>query len=129
MSNVPGILPSLIHNRLNMCFDKNKELTLIMSEIQRDPELRQIYAEKIIKPILEMNQKFFKAGVSRGLFRDIDSEIVVRTIMALFIGFTLVYKVEGEKGMLTKIDRRELTDKIADIVMKGIHEENQGISD
>jgi AcrR family transcriptional regulator len=120
MTDVPNILPALISNRLNMCFDNNRELVLIMSEIQRDPELRQIYAENIIKPILEVNQKFYKFGVAGGNFREIDSEIVVRIIMALFIGFTLVYRVEGKNGFLTRVNRKELTAKITDILMNGI---------
>lgn len=120
INDVPNILPSLINNRLNMCFDKNRELVLIMSEIQRDPELRLIYSENIIKPILEMNQKFYKSGVAGGNFRELDSEIVVRIIMALFIGFTLVYRVEGKNGFLTRVNRKELTAKIADIIMNGI---------
>jgi AcrR family transcriptional regulator len=115
---------SLVQNRLDICFDNNKEISLIMSEIQRDPELRLIYAEQIIKPILEVNQKFYKSGAAQGIFRSIDSEIVVRTIMALFIGFTLVYKVEGDNGFLTTVNRRELAEKVADIIIHGISVQN-----
>jgi len=45
---------------------------------------------------------------------------VVRIIMALFIGFTLVYRVEGKNGFLTSVNREELTAKIVDVIMNGI---------
>ncbi len=123
--DISHLFLSLVQNRLNMCFDKNKEIFLIMSEIQRDPELRLIYAERIIKPILDANQNFYAAGVSQGVLRSIDSEIVVRTIMALFIGFTLVYKVEGDNGFLTTVSRRKLASKVSDIILHGISAKNE----
>ena len=45
-----------------------KQIFFLLSEVQRDPELRQQYAKQVLMPILQLLERYLKARIASGAF-------------------------------------------------------------
>jgi hypothetical protein len=46
--------------------------------------------------------------------------VAARTFLGMIVGLSLLYRLEGEKGVLSKIPIRELVSEVAKPVLEGI---------
>jgi len=114
------LLNSLIQDRLNIGFANVDRLLLLMSEMQRDPELRQQYLQKVGKPIIERLEKYFKSGVNAGAFRPSNTNVTARALMGMVIGLAILHYIEGETGQLRKIPSQVVADEVSKLFLEGI---------
>jgi len=110
----------VIEDRLNLGFENMDRFFFLMSEVLRDPELRQQYAEEVLWPVLVLLEKYLEARVTSGSFRSMDVSVVARALGGLMIGFLALCRIEGENGLCWSIPRQELAAKIADLVLHGL---------
>ena len=113
-------LSSLIEDRLGIGFGNVDGLMLLMTEMQRDPELRQQYAEQALRPALKLMKTYLQSGVDRDAFRPMNTDVVVRALTGMLIGLIVLYRIEGEVGLLREIPRQELAAEMAKLVFWGI---------
>ncbi len=113
-------ISGLLENRLNFGLEGANRFLPLLSEVQRDPELRRSYAEKVIGPVMDMMGQYTTSKMKEGTFRDIDPAIATRAIGGMVIGFMLLYRIEGEKSPVRKIDRKKLAAELAKLILKGI---------
>jgi AcrR family transcriptional regulator len=95
-------------------------LMLLMSEIQRDPELKSSFNQTLLQPLFKRMSRIFGAQLANGTFRPIDPEIVVRLIGGMMIGLTLMRNIEGESSPFTKLTQAQTAQEIMNFVMRGI---------
>jgi AcrR family transcriptional regulator len=114
------LLHSLIKDRISTGFANVDHLFLLMSEIQRDPELRQQYIDKVGKPMLERLEKYLESGIGRKAFRPAITPVVARALMGMVIGLTILYYMEGETGPLRKIPWSVTANEVHKLFLEGI---------
>jgi len=113
-------ITGLLENRLNFGLEGINRFLPLLSEVQRDPELRRSYAEKVVKPVMDMMEQYATSKAKEGAFRDINPAVVTRAIGGMVIGFMLLYRIEGENSPVHNIDRKKLAAELAQLIFKGV---------
>jgi AcrR family transcriptional regulator len=120
MEGDASYISTIMENRLNVGLENIGHFLPLLSEIQRDPELRQRYTEQVIQPIMAIMGKYYASRVEEGAFRDINPSIITRAIGGMVVGFMLLYSIEGEKSPIHDIDRKKLANELTELVLKGL---------
>jgi len=115
-----GFIAAIMENRLNFGLEGLERFIPLFMEVQRDPELRRDYSEKVLRPVMSMMEKFITSRVKAGAFRDVNPSVITRAIGGMVIGFMLLYRIEGENSPVHGIDRKELAGELAGLVFQGL---------
>ena len=111
----------IIQNRLNLTEDdKIMQVTSLMSEIQRDQELRTLFVSKLFRPIMDMMEKYYKAGIEEGELNQYEPAVLVRAIGGMIIGLIMLKTAEGEAGPLSKLPKDQISEEIVSFVLNGL---------
>jgi TetR/AcrR family fatty acid metabolism transcriptional regulator len=119
-TDAPSFFSSLINERLSIGLDNTDALQLLMSEIRRNPELRRQYIEQVVVPTINLLEKYMESSVTQDTFRSLNVPIIVRALVGLIIGLSIISSIEGEQGLLRSIPRHELVAEITKIILEGI---------
>jgi AcrR family transcriptional regulator len=123
----PAILKTIIKDRFDLI--KNPafmRIPLLMSEVQRDPELKALWNKDFLHPLLGQIEMLVRMMGTTDKFRQYQPEVLVRVIGGLFMGFMLLRIVEGDTSPLNKLDREKVADDIAGFIMHGIYKNPEG---
>ena len=116
-------LSSVLDNRMDFIEDSVKtRMLLLMAEILRDPELREIYDRQVIRPVISRMEKFLEDRADEGEFRRVNPRIITRALGGMVLGMLLLTLLEGESSPLRKASREELASEIGQLVMNGIRQ-------
>ena len=113
-------MAAIMENRLNLGLENVGKFLPLLSEVQRDTELRRSYAEQVLWPVMGIMEKYVASRVKEGAFRDINPAFVTRAVGGMVIGFMLLYRIEGEKSPIHGINRKKLANELAELVLKGL---------
>lgn len=113
-------LSLLIEDRLDFGFENMDRFFFLLSEVQRDPELRQQYSQEVLGPVLGLLEKYLESRVASGVFRPVNISMVARVLGGAMIGFLLLCRIEGESGPCRSMSRKELATELTDFVLKGL---------
>ena len=109
-------LQHIIRNRFETIHESKDLIRIILTEIQYDVKLREIYIERVYKPIRQLISDFFAERVKTGHFRDINPgfpTILIFSVILFAIGNQLLLDNEPESNFLQ-------TDALTDILLNGI---------
>lgn len=125
VSNTSGrtdisFITAIMENRLDFGLEGLEKFLPLFIEMQRDPELRRKYSEKVLRPVMTMMEKLVASRVEAGTFRDVDPSVVTRAIGGMVIGFMLLYRIEGENSPVHNIDRKKLANELAGLIFQGL---------
>ena len=115
-----GFIAAIMENRLNFGLEGLEKFLPLFLEVQRDPELRRQYSEKVIRPIMGMMEKLVASRINAGAFRDVNPSVVTRAIGGMVIGFMLLYRIEGENSPAHGVDRKKLADELTGLILHGL---------
>ncbi len=122
-TDYPTFLSSVLNNRVDFIEDSvNNSVLLLMAEILRDSELREIYDQQAVKPIMSYMEKFLESKAAEGEFRPVNAGIVTRALGGMVLGLLLLTLLEDESSPLRKASRQELAAEIGQLVMNGIQQ-------
>jgi AcrR family transcriptional regulator len=122
-SDYPTLLAAVLDNRMDFIEDNAKNrVLLLMGEILRDPELREIYDRQMIKPIINRMEKYLENKVAEGEFRSVNTSVVTRALGGMVLGLLLLTLLEGASSPLKSIPRQNLAGEIGQLVMIGIQQ-------
>jgi AcrR family transcriptional regulator len=119
-SDAATFLSSLINERLIIGLDNTDVMQLLMSEIRRDPELRRQYTEQVVRPTFKLLEEHLESRIAKDTFNPSNIHIVVRALIGMIIGLTIISSIEGEKGLLRRIPRQELGAEVTKLILEGI---------
>ena len=120
-TDFPAFFTAVLENRMNLIEGSKKgEPLLLMGELLRDPELKEIFNRQVIRPIITTMEKFYGSGVTAGYFRPLDTTIITQAMGGLVIGLLILNLLEGESSPLKGIPRQKLATEIVELVLKGI---------
>ncbi len=117
----PFVFQDILQDRLK--FAENESVSYIMglmSEIQRDPELKKLYAEQFIQPFFLKMEGAYNNMIASGKIRKMNPAIATRIIGGMIIGFIMIRTIEGDNSPLKNIPRDEIANEISNFVYKGI---------
>jgi len=113
-------LSPIFKERLDIGFKNVDRMAMLMGEIHRDRKLRQLFYEQVLGPILKLLERYLESSISNGAARPLNPALVARTMAGMFIGLTLLYKIEGKKGHLHNTSTQKLSLEISRFVLEGI---------
>jgi AcrR family transcriptional regulator len=117
----PLIFKKILQERLIFGADtKIAHLSSLMSEIQRDPELRALYAEQFIQPFLAKMSSGYEDMMAEGKIRRMEPAIVTRAIGGLILGFLMLKMIEGETSPVNRLPQEKVAEEIMGLVLYGI---------
>jgi AcrR family transcriptional regulator len=120
-TDFPAFLTAVLENRMNLIEGSGKGWPiLLMSELLRDPELREIFNRQVVRPIITRMEKFYESGAIAGYFRPLDTTILTQAMGGLVIGLLILNLLEGGNGPLKGIPRQKVATEIVELVLKGI---------
>ena len=119
--DIDGIFSQIMHNRLNLIDNTNiSRMTFLMAEIQRDPELKEMWAKEFLQPFFTKMVKIYRNLAETGRFTILNPEITTRIIGGMIVGFLMLRIMEGENSPLTTMSREEITESLAQFLMFGL---------
>jgi len=111
----------IIQNRLNLTEDdKIVQIFTLMSEIQRDGELRTLFVNKLFRPIMDMMEKYYSAGMEEGELNQYEPSILVRAIGGMIIGILMMKTMEGKAGPLSQLPQEKVSEEIVRFILNGL---------
>ena len=123
----PTILRNIIKNRFDLIKNPSFErVPLIMSEVQRDPELKALWLKDFLQPLLRQIEMLARMMGTTGKFRQFQPEVLVRVMGGLFMGFLLLRIVEGDTSPLKKLDQDKVADDIVNFMLHGLLSNPEG---
>jgi AcrR family transcriptional regulator len=114
---------SIISDRLNFGLENIGKIIPLLSEILRDDKLSQRFADAVLKPNIGIGERYLQAKLDSGIVRPLNAQITIRCIIGMIIGFILIYRIEGKKSPVNNIQRNELVDNMAGIILHGLQSE------
>ena len=97
----------------------------LMGEIQRDPELKAIWAEQFIQPFFSRMEGLYRAMIATGKFRRMEPAVITRAIGGLILGSIMIQIMEGEKSPLKQWPKEEVADVLVDFMLHGLAENEE----
>jgi AcrR family transcriptional regulator len=111
---------SIISDRLNFGMENVGTIIPLLSEILRDDELSQRFADAVLRPNIGIGEKYLQSESDSGIVRPLNAQITIRCIIGMIIGFILIYRLEGKKSPVNGIRRDELIDNMIEIILHGL---------
>jgi AcrR family transcriptional regulator len=111
---------SIISDRLNFGMENAGTIIPLLSEILRDDELSQRFADAVLRPNIGIGEKYLQSESDSGIVRPLNAQITIRCIIGMIIGFILIYRLEGKKSPVNDIRRDELIDNMIEIILHGL---------
>jgi AcrR family transcriptional regulator len=125
--NIVAILKAILKDRLDLVRNPAfARLPLLMSEVQRDPELKSLWLKEFLHPLLDGIAMIVRMMGTTGKFRQIQPEVLVRVIGGMFMGFLLLRAVEGDTSPLRKLKQDKVADDVAGFILHGLLKKGEG---
>jgi len=115
-----AFLKAFFEGRIKFGYEAADHIMFMLSEVQRDPEVRNQYIETILHPILEKIQSCLASGMQRRKIKALNPAIVSRAIAAMGLGFILLYSIEKEKSPVRKSEPKRLAQDLTGIILEGL---------
>ena len=113
-------LSSIIEARLDFGFENLDRFFFLLSEVQRDSELRQQYAKQVLMPILQLLERYLKTRIDSGAFRNLNARVAACALPGMIIGLVLLHRIEGESSPFHEIPRQQLVTELTNLILNGI---------
>ncbi len=115
-----SFLDAFFEDRIKFGFEMADHILFMLSEVQRDPDVREQYIDTILNPILGKIQSYLANGMKNRKIRAVNPAIVSRAIAAMGLGFILLYSIEKEKSPVRKSEPKRLAQDLSGIVLDGL---------
>ncbi|MBT0962302.1 TetR/AcrR family transcriptional regulator [Denitromonas sp. IR12] len=93
---------------------------LMTSEAQNFPEVAQYYVREVIQPGKAMMREILDRGVAKGVFRELDTEMVTHILMAPLLHLALWRHSFAACCQVPDMDPQSYLESFFDLVLKGL---------
>jgi len=126
-ANIATTLTNILINRLDLIENnQNSRVFFLVGEIMRDAELREIWKEQFLHPMMSMMEGIFEAAADNGIYRRMETAVATRAIGGLILGFLLLKSMENDTSSLNRLPKEKVADELKNFIMHGILEDKQG---
>jgi AcrR family transcriptional regulator len=122
----PVTLRVAIEDRLHILQENTLTFLLpLMGEIQRDPELRIYFMEKVFRPLLSRMELLYRSRIASGEFRQMDPAVAVRLVGGMMIGINLLRTMEGPASPFNRLSREQVSEEVMNFILYGLMNEEK----
>lgn len=115
------VVQQALNNRLNILHSVSlTRLVSLMGEIQRDPELKAIFVNRLLRPFIAKIEGMYRSRIAAGELRSMEPAIAVRLVAGMMIGLTLLGSLEGESSPLNGVPDDRLLEEIMGFILYGL---------
>ena len=126
-ANIATTLTNILINRLDLIENnQNSRVFFLVGEIMRDAELREIWKEQFLHPMMSMMEGIFEAAADNGIYRRMETAVATRAIGGLILGFLLLKSMENDTSSLNRLPKEKVADELKNFIMHGILNDKQG---
>jgi AcrR family transcriptional regulator len=119
--DIPGTLRRILENRLLLMENEQvSRIPFLMAEIQRDPELKEIWHRDFLQPFLSKLEGTYRELADTGEYNTVFPVLTVRMVGGLILGFLILRIMEGEKSPVNKLTLDEVTNALEGFVLYGL---------
>ncbi len=111
------MLEMVFQNRLRVLKGNLPLVRAIFPQIITDPELQQMFLEKLLLPNIEKGEQVFRAYIDRHHLQIIDPQMIVRGLFSVIFG-TIMLALLGDTVILSEADA--FIDNMTDLFLKGL---------
>jgi AcrR family transcriptional regulator len=125
--DINAVFRDILKDRLDLI--KNpafKHMPSLMSEVQRDPELRALWLKDFLHPFLGRIEMMHRMMATIGKCRKMQSEVASRVMGGMIMGFLMFRVVEGDTSPLNKLNQEKIADDIVNFILHGLLNETEG---
>ena len=119
-TNSNDFLAAFFENRIRFGRENVDNFVFLLSEVQRNSEVREQWVDQIIHPTISKIKLVLEAGIEDGRFESINPEIISRAIAGMGIGLMLLHSIEKQKSPIYGADPEQLAQDLANIIVSGI---------
>ena len=125
--DIEAVFKSILKDRLDLVKNLSfSRMPLLMGEVLRDAELREIWLKTLLQPFLERIQTGYGMMSASGKFRKLEPAVAVRAMGGMIIGFLILRVMEGETSPINKMGQERIADDIAKLLLHGLLAEKEG---
>lgn len=118
--NEQDFINGFFKDRLNWGTQNVDKILLILSEVNRDEEVKDRWVEEILHPVMKKLTEYVKSRMDEGVFKKRDPDMVARSLAGLGMGFIILYSVEGDRSPIKAMYPDEIAGKLADLIISGL---------
>ncbi|MFC1950020.1 TetR/AcrR family transcriptional regulator [Chloroflexota bacterium] len=100
-------------------------LSFLMAEVQRDPELKALWAETYLQPFFSRLEAVFRDLSASGKYRHLEPVVTVRAVGGMILGFLMLKMMEGDTSPLNELPPDKVTDNLINFVLHGLLDERE----
>ncbi|MBN1367120.1 MAG: TetR/AcrR family transcriptional regulator [Dehalococcoidales bacterium] len=116
----------VMQNRLDLLDNETMlRIPSLMGEIMRDPELKTLWRDKFILPMMSQMESVYRKTNAPEKAESMEPAIAVRAIAGMIIGFLMLRIMEGETSPLNKLPRNRIAAELANFIIHGLANENK----
>jgi AcrR family transcriptional regulator len=117
------VLKILLKDRLEVVMKHFDMVKVVITEMQFHEDLREAFLENIVSKGIAIMDKYFKSGIEKGIFRNINTTIAIRSMLGM-MGMYVI-----QKSMLPSVidmEDDEQIDIMIDLFLNGIANKYEG---
>jgi AcrR family transcriptional regulator len=119
--DITDTFKNIIKNRFDLIRSEMiSRIPSFMAEIQRDPELKALWAEQFLRPFMARLEGIYRALAASGRLRPLEPEVAARVVGGMILGFLMLKIMEGDTSPLNQLDQDKVADDIAGFIMHGL---------
>ena len=111
-------LAAYIRHRIALLWPNAEAFQAVLPEILANPQLRDLYYQKLVLPTLEIAERYFQAQIEQGRLRQIDVPLAVRSMAGNLLGL-LMLQLIGDQQIRARWE--ELPEVLVTLIFDGLN--------
>ena len=112
---------SLLLDRLQLIDQRPlSQMPALMGEVMRDPELKALWKDSFLHPFLDQLSTMHRFMQASGTFQRMKTEVAVRVMAGMVLGFILIRLMEADDSPLDKMPQHEIAEEMARFISYGL---------
>jgi len=117
----PVTLMAAIKDRASLMeSDIMSRFSSLIGEIQRDPELKKMFTERLLRPFLSRMEEFYRTLIAAGELRQFDPAVIMRALGGMVIGLAILRSLEGDASPLIQLPQKKVADEMMNFLLHGL---------
>lgn len=116
-NNTKEVLKILLKDRLIIALTYWDMLKVVITEMQFHEDLREAFIKNIVTKGISVLNQYFKEGIEKGEFREVDSKVVIRSLVGMMGMYIIQKQLLPE---IIEINDDEQLDIMIDLFLNGL---------
>lgn len=111
------VIKAIMRDRLELIKENKELIKVIFTEVQFHQDFREVFIKNVVVPAKKSLENYITAGIKKGVFRNVNVTMAVRTLVGIFAAFIIQSELVPE---MLSIDEEKQIDEMANMFLYGI---------